>query len=104
MPTHRPALHHLSDYLARQPHGADAWMDGDDLHALIRLCLLKADRRREQGHGCEADRLHGRLDDAYRRTGCPVVIQRGQLFYHLDGLRDALQPPRPDGRAGDGMR
>lgn len=66
------------------PDGDDAksWIDGGELHMLIRLCLLARDGRRDGGHSIEAENLFGALVAEYARRGEYVAVSRGRLIYH----------------------
>ncbi len=91
MTAHVPLLDSLRRQLQWTPDddSAASWVDGPELYLLIRLCLLARDRRRNSGHGIEAEDLFGALVAEYTRRGEYMAVSRGQLIYHAPGLADA---------------
>ena len=90
--TRAPLLENLRQQLQWIPDddSAESWIDGGELYLLIRLCLLADDRRRDTGHGIEAENLFGALVAEYARRGEYTAVSRGQLIYHAPGLTDAV--------------
>jgi len=77
-----PPLRALGDFLAREPDDPEHAITADEVHRLLRLALVKRDRRRRDTHANEASLLHLRLTLAYRAGGGYVATAVGIRYYH----------------------
>ncbi len=77
-----PPLRVIGDFLAREPDDPEHAITADEVHRLLRLALVKRDRRRRDTHAYEAALLHRRLTLAYRAGGGYVATDGGIRYYH----------------------
>jgi len=75
-------LRALGNLLTNEPDDPEYAITAGEVHTLLRLALVKRDRRRRDMHANEAALLHLRLTLAYRACGGYVATDGGVRYYH----------------------
>jgi len=87
-----PTLFHaLTAPLVNAPDDDTAWLLVADVHAAIRLCLVRRDRRLTSAQFEEAETLHLALTTLYRAIGGLIGERDERLYYHAATLRQAVR-------------
>jgi len=75
--------------LVNAPDDDTAWLPVDDVHAAIRLCLVRRDRALTSRQVEEAEVLHLALATLYRVAGGFIGERDEWMYYHARTLRQA---------------
>ncbi len=77
--------------LVNAPDDDTAWLAVADVHAAIRLCLVRRDRGLTSAQFEEADTLHLALTTLYRTAGGIIGERDERMYYHAPTLRQAAR-------------
>ncbi len=75
--------------LVNAPDDNSAWLTVADVHAAIRLCLVRRDHGLTSRQAGEAEVLHLALTTLYRAVGGLIGERDQRLYYHAPTLRQA---------------
>jgi len=77
--------------LVNAPDDDTAWLPVADVHAAIRLCLVRRDRALTSRQIEEAEVLHLALATVYRTAGGLIGERDERMYYHAPTLHQAAR-------------